>query len=273
MNISNESIVKDLTILREKNPLVHNITNYVVMNFTANILLASGASPVMAHAIEEVEDMVSIASALVINIGTLSPPWVESMIKAGKAAAKKGIPVILDPVGVGATPYRTDTAKKIIDECDITVIRGNASEILSLRDSSAGSKGVDSMHSIDTAENAAVAMANELNITVAVTGDIDLVTDGTGIVRIQNGHPLMGKVTGTGCSASAITAAFAAINDDALAATAAALTCFGIAGELASKHAEGPGTFTTALIDALYNLSTDDINRLASITIQERRDI
>jgi len=273
MNITKQIIGKDLILLREKNPLVHNITNYVVMNFTANILLASGASPVMAHAIEEVEDMVSIASALVINIGTLSPPWVESMIKAGKAASKKGIPVILDPVGVGATPYRTSTAKRIIDECDITVIRGNASEILSLRDSSAGSKGVDSMHSIDTAEDAAVAMANEFNITVAVTGNIDLVTDGNYIVRIQNGHPLMGKVTGSGCSASAITAAFAAINHDGLAATVAALTCFGIAGELASEQANGPGTFTTALIDALYNLSTDDIIRLAAITIQERKDI
>ncbi len=270
MNISNESIVNDLTSLREKNPLVHNITNYVVMNFTANILLASGASPVMAHAMEEVEDMVSIASSLVINIGTLSPPWVESMLKAGKAASKKGIPVILDPVGVGATPYRTITAKRIIDECDITIIRGNASEILSLRDSSAGSKGVDSMHSIETAENAAIAMANELELTVAVTGDIDLVTDGTNTVRIHNGHQLMGNVTGTGCSASALTAAFAAINDDALAASVAALTCFGIAGELASEHAQGPGTFTTALIDAFYNLSADDINRLASITTQER---
>ncbi|MEE4243457.1 MAG: hydroxyethylthiazole kinase [Desulfopila sp.] len=255
----------DLTAIRAKKPLIHNITNFVVMNFTANTLLAMGASPVMAHAENEVEDMASFADALVLNIGTLTVSWVVSMIKAGKVAAARGIPVILDPVGSGATPLRTNSAKRIIDRTRVSIIRGNASEILSLGDPTSTTKGVDSLHSVEQAGETAKRLAIELKTTLVITGPVDLITDGARVVQVKNGHPLMSAVTGTGCAATATIAAFASINDDMVSAAAAALAFFGLAGEKAAATAAGPGSFMIALIDALYTISPEDVARGAGI--------
>jgi hydroxyethylthiazole kinase len=207
---------ENLRRVREKKPLVHSITNYVVMNYTANALLACGASPVMAHAAEEVEEMVSLAGALVLNIGTLSLPWVEAMLKAGKRANALHVPVILDPVGAGATRLRTDSAKRLIGGISIQVIRGNASEILSLggEKSGARTKGVDSVHTVDQAAETAMALARELRTTLAITGAVDLITDGERVCRVMNGHEMMGRVTGTGCTATVMIGAFLAVESN-----------------------------------------------------------
>ena len=199
-----------LKAVRKENPLIHNITNYVVMNYTANALLAFGASPIMAHAIEEVEEIVSMARALVLNIGTLTKEWINSMILAGEKASQLGIPIILDPVGSGATAFRTDSVKRIINKCKIDVIRGNASEILSLCHQGANTKGVDTIHSVEDAMVPAKELAKELQTTICITGPVDLVTDGDRVVRVSNGHEMMSLVTGTGCTATAIIGAFLA---------------------------------------------------------------
>lgn len=258
---------ENLRSVREGKPLVHNITNYVVMNVTANALLACGASPVMAHAAEEVEEMVSYAGALVLNIGTLSPPWIEAMLKAGKKANALKIPVILDPVGSGATRLRTDTAKRLIEELSIQVIRGNASEILSLakEGSEAATKGVDSVHTVDQATEAAMALAKELKTVLAITGAVDLITDGKRVDRVMNGHEMMSKVTGTGCTATVIIGAFLAVDPDPFQAAATGLAYFGLAGEKAAVKGMGPGSFQTELLDALFLMKEEDLKAGARI--------
>ena len=255
----------NLKVLREKKPLVHNITNFVVMNYTANILLAVGASPVMAHAHEEVEEMVSFAGALVLNIGTLTPYWIDSMLKAGKKANELKIPVILDPVGSGATTLRTESAKRLMNELSITVVRGNASEVLSLAGEGAKTKGVDSLNSVDEAAAAASTLAKELGSTLAITGETDLVTDGKSVYRISNGHELMGWVTGTGCAATAVIGAFLAVDNDPVTATVSALACFGLAGEKGAEKADAPGSFMTASHDALYKITSEHLLEGAKI--------
>ncbi|MCE5334861.1 MAG: hydroxyethylthiazole kinase [Desulfobacteraceae bacterium] len=254
-----DDIADSLQKIRSDHPLIHNITNYVVMNFTANALLALGASPVMAHAPEEVEEMTGLASALVINIGTLSSPWVASMRKALEAARKRQIPIVLDPVGAGATKFRTDTALSFLERATVTVLRGNASEILALAGESGKTKGVDSARTTSEARLSAAKLAARYGITVAVTGAVDFITDGAREAEIANGHPLMGRITGTGCSASAITGAFCAAAPDAFRAAAGALVVFGIAGEIAGQSAPGPGTFQPLLLDALYTLGEEAI--------------
>jgi hydroxyethylthiazole kinase len=255
----NEKAAKNLTAIREQKPLIHNITNYVVMNYTANALLAMGASPVMAHAQNEVEDMVTYAGALVLNIGTLTDDWILSMIKAGKKASEQQTPIILDPGGSGATPLRTDSAKKIIEQTQVSVIRGNASEILSLRHSESKTKGVDSIHSVEEAAKTATILAQELDTTLAITGPVDLITDGSRVIRVANGHPLMGYVTGTGCTATVTIGAFLAADDDPVSATATALAYFGLAGEVAGQNASAPGSFMIQMIDALYTITPQDL--------------
>jgi hydroxyethylthiazole kinase len=259
MTALSEKAAQNLMALREKKPLIHNITNYVVMNYTANALLAMGASPVMAHAQNEVEDMVSFAGALVLNIGTLTDDWIRSMIKAGKKASQLETPIVLDPVGSGATPLRTNSAKSIISETRITVIRGNASEILSLRDENSKTKGVDSIHSVDDAAEAARNLAEELHTTLAITGPVDLITDGKRIIRVSNGHPLMAYVTGTGCTATTTIGAFLAVDNDPLSATATALSFFGLAGEIAAETASAPGSFMIQMLDALYTITPEQL--------------
>ncbi len=254
-----QTINRDLQKIREQVPLVHNITNYVVMNLTANALLSIGASPVMAHAEEEVEDMVSLASALVINIGTLSPHWVNAMEKAIRAAEQKKIPVVLDPVGAGATPYRTATARKLLNEGPIAIIRGNGSEIRALVDSGARTKGVDSLEGSEAAVEAGRELSRKFGCAVSISGVADIVVSKEKIIRISNGHPLMPRVTGLGCVASAITGAFAAVNPDHLEAAASAMAVMGICGELAASRAEGPASFELHFLDWLYKLGPEEI--------------
>jgi len=254
-----EKAGQSLALIKEKKPLIHNITNYVVMNFTANALLSMGASPVMAHAEEEVEEMVSFAGALVLNIGTLSDGWIKSMLKAGRKASELKKPIILDPVGSGATSLRTKTARDIIEQTDLTAIRGNASEILSLAGNDSKTRGVDSIHSVDEASEAAGILASELGSTLAITGPVDLVTDGARIIRVSNGHPLMGQVTGTGCAATAVTGAFLAVDDNPVDAVVAALGFLGLAGERAGASVSAPGSFQAAFLDALYTITPEEL--------------
>jgi hydroxyethylthiazole kinase len=252
-----DKAAENLAAIRARKPLIHNITNYVVMNYTANALLAMGASPVMAHASNEVEDMVALAGALVLNIGTLTDAWIDSMLKAGNKATELGTPIILDPVGSGATALRTYSAKKIIDAVRISVIRGNPSEILSLRHENSKTKGVDSVHSVDEAAQTARILARELRTTLAITGPVDLITDGNRIVRVSNGHPLMGYVTGTGCTATVTIGAFLAVDDDPVSAAATALAFFGLTGEVAAGKAGAPGSFMIQMLDALYTTTPE----------------
>jgi hydroxyethylthiazole kinase len=249
----------NLAQVRATKPLVHNVTNYVVMNFTANVLLAAGASPVMAHAPNEVEEMVAYAKALVLNIGTLDDAWIASMLKAGKKASALGVPIILDPVGAGATKLRTDAAKRILAETKVTLVRGNASEILALGGGAAKTKGVDAADSVEAAAARAGALARELGVPVAITGPVDYVTDGRRVVHVVNGHPLMGCVTGTGCGATAIIGAFAGVDPDPVSAAATALAYYGLAGEYAADGAAGPGSFMIRFLDALHGLTADEM--------------
>jgi hydroxyethylthiazole kinase len=255
---------QSLRELRERKPLIHQITNYVVMNETANATLALGALPVMAHAREEVEEMVGLASALVLNIGTLSPHWVEAMLLAGRAANEGGVPIVLDPVGAGATRYRTDTARRLLDELEIAVVRGNAGEVATLVGVEAEVRGVESIGGAgDTGELASRAAAS-LGAVAAVTGAVDRVSDGEQVVGIANGHQLLAAVSGTGCMATAITGCFLAVKPDApLEAAAEALVAFGVAGEDAAEKAHGPGTFHANLYDALAALDPATLDERA----------
>lgn len=254
-----QTLCRDLKRIRDEAPLVHNITNYVVMNTTANALLSLGASPVMAHAAEEVEAMVAIARALVINIGTLSKPWIESMHKAVREAKTRGIPWTLDPVGAGATRLRTETALALLTEGSPAVIRGNASEIMAVRGAASATKGVDSAHRSEAALNAARDLAKTWKCVVSISGKVDLITDGKAVVRVLNGDPLMPRVTGLGCAATAITGAFTAVNSNYLEAASHAMGVMGIAGEMAMEKAAGPGTLQLHFLDALYRINDDDI--------------
>ena len=257
-----------LALIRERKPLVHNITNYVVMNETANAVLALGALPVMAHAREEVAEMVGLAGALVLNIGTLSETWVDAMLIAGKAANERGIPVVLDPVGAGATAYRTETAQRLLDEIDVTVLRGNAGEVATLVGFEAEVRGVESVGvGGDPAELTRVA-ANALGVVVSVTGPVDHVSDGDRRASVANGHPLLASITGTGCMSTAITGCFLAGKDDAFEAAVEALVAFGVAGEDAAAEAKGPGSFHVGLYDALAGLDPATLTERAKIVVR-----
>jgi hydroxyethylthiazole kinase len=255
-----------LRALREGKPLVHQITNYVVMNETANATLALGALPVMAHAREEVEEMTRIASALVLNIGTLSEHWVDSMLLAGVAANTRRIPVVLDPVGAGATAYRTETARRILSSVDVTVLRGNAGEVATLVGAQAEVRGVESISiGIEPAELSREA-ARLLGVIASVTGPVDHVSDGERVLAVANGHELLSTVTGTGCMSTAITGCFlAAKPGEPLEAAAEALAAFGVAAEDAAEGARGPGTFHARLYDALYALDPESLDERARI--------
>ncbi len=267
MNDFTNVTARSLNEIREKTPLIHNITNYVVMNTTANALLSLGASPVMAHAVEEAEEMAGIASALVLNIGTLSEKWIEAMLLAGKAARQNGTPVILDPVGAGATGLRTDTAVKIIHEAQPGIVRGNASEILALAQSEMKTKGVDSTASAESALETAQEFAAKTGCAVAISGKVDYIVsdDGEQVLEVHNGSPLMGRITGTGCMATAISGAFSAVDNQPFRAAASGMIAMGVAGEMAAEHASAPGSFQTAFLDALYHLSENEINKRARL--------
>jgi hydroxyethylthiazole kinase len=252
--------------LRETKPLIHQITNYVVMNETANATLALGALPVMAHAREEVEEMAAIAGALVLNIGTLSPHWVDAMLLAGRVANERGISVVLDPVGAGATTYRTETAKRILDEIDVTVLRGNAGEVATLVGVDAEVRGVESIATGGDPADLARQAGRRLGLVASVTGAVDHVSDGENVISIANGHPLMATITGTGCMSSALTGCFLAVKRSPLAAAVEALVAFGVAGENAAVAARGPGSFHVALYDELAALDPNTLDARARVS-------
>lgn len=257
--INKDRLKENFRAVREKSPLVHNITNYVAMNFSANALLAAGASPVMAHAADEVADMAMIAGALVINIGTLDAEWVDSMLKAGKAKHEAGGIVILDPVGVGATAYRTETAWRIIEECHPDIIRGNASEIMALINADIKSKGVDSSYSSDDAVESAKKLAVRTGSIVVISGETDYVTDGSRVETIANGSRMMPRVTAMGCTASSMVGAFAAVNPDLFEASLNAMALMGVAGEIAALNSAGPGSLLDNFVDTLYNITEEEL--------------
>jgi hydroxyethylthiazole kinase len=264
--LSIETIASALTELRARRPLIQNITNYVAMTVSANVLLALRASPAMVHAVEEVDDFIAISDALVINIGTLSPPWVDAMRRAAACANAMGKPWVLDPVGCGATPYRTRVAAELA-AMGPRIIRGNASEILSLAGAAAvGPKGVDSAARSDDAVTAAGALSRNTGAVVAVTGATDYATDGSRLVGVKSGHAMMPFSTALGCSLSAVTAGFAVVAKP-LEAAVAALAVFGSAGAEAAERCRGPGHLPAELCDALYLLDREMLGRRASLDL------
>lgn len=249
-----QRIADNLIQLHEKKPLIHHITNYVTVNDCANMTLAIGASPVMAEDIGEVEEMVSFASALVINMGTLHSRTIASMLAAGKMARQKGIPIIFDPVGVGATKLRTETAQRIIHEVCPTVIRGNMSEIKIIAGLAETIKGVDSVASTNDGEQVAQKLSEELKSIIVITGKQDIIAQGDRILRIDNGHSMLSKVTGTGCMATSLIACFCGATSDFFTGAAAGIMTMGLAGEVAQsslQSGDGIGTFRMRLFDAV----------------------
>jgi hydroxyethylthiazole kinase len=254
--------------VREKRPLVHHITNYVTVNDCANITISAGAAPVMADAPEEVCEMVTFAGALVLNIGTLNKGQIESMLLAGGIANDRQIPIVLDPVGAGATRFRTESAQRLLDELKITILKGNAGEIGILAGAEAFVRGVDSQGVTGDPSRIAQHFAKESGVTVVISGPTDIVTDGRRILLVENGHQMMGSISGTGCMAASVTGAFAAVTDDPVIASSAALAAFGIAGERAAAGARGPYSFKTALFDQMAALKPEDLLSDAKISIR-----
>jgi len=252
--------------LREAKPLVHQITNYVVMNETANATLALGALPVMAHAPEEVEEMVALAGALVLNIGTLSSHWVDAMLAAGRAANARGVPIVLDPVGVGATTFRTDTARLLLESIDIAVVRGNAGEIATLVGVAAEVRGVESTAAGAGPSELARQAARTFGVVASVTGAVDHVSDGERGAAVGNGDAMIAAITGTGCMSTAVTGCFLAVAGSPFDAAVEALVAFGVAGEDAAKDAKGPGSFHVNLYDALAALDPATLDGRALVS-------
>ncbi len=266
MSQSSPLIWADVERVRAQAPLIHNITNFVVMNNTANALLAFGASPAMVHAPDEVEDFVSIASALVVNIGTLDATFVAGMKRAMSRASELGKPIIFDPVGVGATPYRNRVSAELLELAAPTIIRGNASEIMALAGLNTQTKGVDSLHGSEAAIDAARRLSSVWGCVVVISGETDYIIRGEQRAMVANGHPLMTKVTGMGCTATALIAAVAAVNSDYFLAAAHAMAVMGIAGELAAEKNPSPGSLQLNFLDALYELTEATITDRLKLT-------
>lgn len=248
--------------VKEKNPLVCNITNTVVTNFTANVLLAAGASPLMSEGLEEADELAKIVDVLVLNMGTLHPRQVEYFFKAGKSANKEATPVVFDPVGIGATSYRNNVAADILREVKLDLIRGNYGEINFLAGTAGQTKGVDSVGS-EVEVNRITSLANNTGSLIAATGKIDYVTDGKRAFSNGSGHVLLQLVTGSGCALSSLAGAFIAASEDKCLGVLAALAFYGAAAEKAALISQGPGTFTTNFLDALYNLEFDEFKSFA----------
>ncbi len=253
--------------ISSEKPLIHHLTNYVTVNLVANTTLCVGALPVMAHAHEEVEEMVGLASALVINIGTLDPIFIEAVLLAGGRANERGIPVILDPVGVGATSLRTETAGRLLSELNIAAVCGNAGEIATLAGLAAEVRGVESL--AGDARQAATKAAGALGVTVAATGETDYVSDGEHTLAVSNGHPLMGRVVGSGCASTAVVGCFAAAGGADAETVAHALAYFGRAGEVAAGGADGGGTFEPRFLDALAGIAEDPYGLDGVLRVEE----
>ncbi|MFC1539682.1 hydroxyethylthiazole kinase [Candidatus Latescibacterota bacterium] len=251
--------------IKKEKPLIHHITNWVTIYDCANMTRAFGALPVMAHASEESGDMTGIASALVLNIGTLTPELIESMIIAGKTANRRNIPVVLDAVGVGATPLRDTKVFELLDNMHIDIIKGNASEIARIAGEDVKTKGVESTDVDTDLVLLAKKLAASRNAVVVITGNEDIAANAEKAYIVKNGHEMMGSVVGTGCMAASVIGAFAAVEKDYALAASSALACYGIAGELAAVHAKGPGSFKMNLYDEVYNLDKEKIERLVNI--------
>ena len=263
--------------VRQAHPLIHHITNLVVTNVTANITLAAGAAPVMLGAIQDAAAMTKHAQALVLNCGTLSPDSVEAMLAAGQAANESNIPVVLDPVAVGTTPFRTEMILNTLRQVKCTVIRGNSSEMGFLAGKGDRPRGVDAAPDdhIDSAvrdrerSQLAIQLAEKYSAVAAITGQRDYVSDGKRVARIDNGHPLLPTVTGTGCMATSVVAAWVAAAEDPFLATLGALAAYGVAAEIAANKANGPGTFQAHLFDAVYNLNAEQLKDKLKISVME----
>lgn len=268
MDDTTQTAAEVIAKVRSRRPLIHHITNFVVMNATANITLCMGALPVMAQAKEEVEEMVAAASALVLNLGTLWPEQVDAMVVAGRRANQLAIPIVLDPVGAGATQLRTKSAHRLLEELSITIVRGNAAEVAALVGVDASIRGVESIGAMGDMAEIASQFAGKFGCVAAVTGPVDVVADGVRRVRVANGHGMMSTVTGTGCMATSVVAACTAVEKDSVIAATAALAAYGLAGQIAAEKAHGPGTFQIHLYDALANLTEDELRDGARVQIE-----
>ncbi|MDR3587082.1 MAG: hydroxyethylthiazole kinase [Desulfosporosinus sp.] len=266
-----KKIFANLSEVKEKSPLIHHITNYVTVNDCANIVLALGGSPVMADDLDEVAEMVGYASALVLNIGTLNSRTIASMLVAGRRAKELGVPVILDPVGVGATKLRTNTAEKLIRELKPEVIRGNMSEIKVLAGLDVAIKGVDSLADEQGSSLIAKKLATELNCVIAITGKTDVVSDGLQVCLLDNGHRILADVTGTGCMTTSLVGTYCGVTNDYFTAAVAGIISMGLAGEIAQaslRHGEGIGTFRVRLLDSIYNLTPEILAKEGQISYE-----
>ena len=263
-----DHITSQLEAIRARKPLIHHITNLVVTNQTANATLSIGALPVMANAPEEVAEMVEAAGALVLNIGTLSRATVESMLIAGRRASELDIPIVLDPVGAGATRMRTETARRLLQELRIRIVRGNAGEIGTVTGVGGEVRGVESMGVQRDVVETGRDLCRAYGVTAAITGRRDVVTDGGRVAFIDNGHRMLTAVTGTGCIATTLVAAFATVDPDPVLAAVGGLVCLGIAGEVAADDSSGPGSFLVALLDAIYGLDRATITRLCRASME-----
>jgi len=264
---------KDLDIyqwlakVRADKPVVHHLTNWVTIYDCANVVKVLGASPVMAHAPEEVADMAKLAAALVLNIGTLTVQMVEAMKAAAQSANTRGIPVVLDVCGAGATPFRDQKSLELLDEVRIDIIKGNASEVARVSGEAVRTRGVDAAEVTQDLSQVAQTLAQARQATVVITGATDLVADGSRLFRVKNGHPLLAQVVGTGCMATSLIGTFAAVCPDPALASAAALATFGVAAEVAAPLSQGPATFKEKLFDALHNLDEKTLRRLQRVEV------
>ena len=251
--------------VRQQKPVVHHLTNWVTIYDCAQVVKTLGASPVMAHAREEAAEMVQIASALVLNIGTLTVDFIEAMKLAAQSANKKGIPVVLDVCGAGATALRDRKSLELLNEVRVDVIKGNVSEVARVSGESVKTRGVDATEVSGDLVLLAEKLAVQRKATVVITGKADITTDGRQTYLVKNGHPLMTRVVGTGCMATSVIGAFAAVEADLSLASACALACYGIAAELAADKASGPASFKEQLFDCLYNLDRQTVDRMQRI--------
>lgn len=266
--LGSTQVINSLQILRNRIPLVLNLTNAVVTNFTANALLALGASPLMSSSRQEIIELLGISQALLLNIGTVHQRQLDIMHLAGEKAAEMGLPIILDPVGAGASKLRTQAALDFLQQGWVQILRANASEIMHLAGDMGSSKGVDSLHSAEQALKAGLELGSNFSCLICISGVKDYVLDQEQIIVIDNGHQLMARVTGMGCAASALVAAFAAVHEDMSLAAAAGMAVTAIAGELAANEASGPGSLQQNFLDQLFLLSP---NELQGLRIELRR--
>jgi len=259
------NITENLQKIREQKPLIHHITNWVTIYDCANIVRVIGGLPVMAHAPEEVEQMTSISSALVLNIGTLTVDLIKSMILAGRKANEKNIPVILDIVGAGATDLRTNKAEEILNKVNISILKGNSSEIGTIAGVEAETRGVEAISVKGNLVEIAKKLAHKKELTVVITGKEDIISNGKDVYICKNGHPMMGCFVGSGCMAASAIGTFAAVEKNYTLASANALSLLGIAGELAVKTAKGPETYKVNFLDKIFNLDEDLIEKMKKI--------